>query len=66
MVVLILALHDGLLQVADVVLALVAQPVLLDRVPSLDGLDGIPVLLYGVEAELKEDGDEDKRVHPSI
>ena len=56
--------HDGFLKVADVVV--VAQPAFIDRVPSLDGLDGIPVLLYGVEAELKEDGDEDERVHPSI
>ena len=57
--------HDGPLQVADVVEAFVAQPASRER-PSLDGLDGIPVLLYGVEAELKEDGDEDERVHPSI
>ena len=49
---------------ADVVV--VAQPSFIDRVPSLDGLDGIPVLPYGVEAELKEDGGEDEHVQPSV
>ena len=36
--------HDGPLQVANVVDAFVAQPAFCER-PSLDGLDGLPVLL---------------------
>ena len=58
--------HDGLLQVADVVLALVAQPVFLERVPSLDGPVEIPVLFNGVEAELKEGGGEDEGVDSPV
>lgn len=58
--------YDGLLQMAEVVLFLVPQPVLFKEVRGLHVLDELPVLLDEVEAELKECGGQDESVHSIV